>query len=131
MFISIMSLGNYSSCNNTLLVSLSLTDILLLPLRFILFIFLTLKFFVFFFLDRPVERCFKVSDDVIFQIDLSFNIFFLLYFILRVSPASICISSDSFIQLIILQLMYLCTFLLPTPHSHLDCSIFFLGTSIN
>ncbi|XP_071828822.1 calcium-activated potassium channel subunit alpha-1-like isoform X41 [Apostichopus japonicus] len=33
--------------------------------------------------DEPVERCLLASQDIVFQIDLSFNIFFLLYFILR------------------------------------------------
>ncbi|KAJ8022954.1 Calcium-activated potassium channel slo-1 [Holothuria leucospilota] len=33
--------------------------------------------------DKPVERCFTVKTDVVFQIDLSFNIFFLLFFVLR------------------------------------------------
>ncbi|XP_071507652.1 calcium-activated potassium channel subunit alpha-1-like [Diadema antillarum] len=32
---------------------------------------------------RPIERCFSISTDIIFQVDLAFNLFFLLYFILR------------------------------------------------
>ncbi|XP_033643753.1 calcium-activated potassium channel subunit alpha-1-like isoform X11 [Asterias rubens] len=32
---------------------------------------------------RPIERCFVLSEDILFQIDLAFNLFFLLYFALR------------------------------------------------
>ncbi|XP_072165229.1 calcium-activated potassium channel subunit alpha-1-like [Diadema setosum] len=34
-------------------------------------------------LNEPIERCFSISTDIIFQVDLAFNLFFLLYFILR------------------------------------------------
>ncbi|XP_038061230.1 calcium-activated potassium channel subunit alpha-1-like isoform X15 [Patiria miniata] len=33
--------------------------------------------------SQPIERCFILSQDILFQIDLTFNFFFLLYFALR------------------------------------------------
>ncbi|XP_022106752.1 calcium-activated potassium channel subunit alpha-1-like isoform X4 [Acanthaster planci] len=33
--------------------------------------------------SQPIERCFVLSQDTLFQVDLAFNLFFLLYFVLR------------------------------------------------
>ncbi|XP_072050518.1 calcium-activated potassium channel subunit alpha-1-like [Amphiura filiformis] len=37
---------------------------------------------------KPVEWCFLVAEDTVFQIDLAFNIFFMFYFLLRFVAAS-------------------------------------------
>ncbi|XP_077999015.1 calcium-activated potassium channel subunit alpha-1-like [Glandiceps talaboti] len=38
--------------------------------------------------EAPIERCFKVTEDVVWQIDLGFNLIFLLYFGLRFIAAT-------------------------------------------
>ncbi|XP_070544724.1 calcium-activated potassium channel subunit alpha-1-like isoform X33 [Ptychodera flava] len=51
---------------------------------------LSLTSFVFYLVesDLPIERCFNLAEDVVWQIDLAFNLVFLLYFGLRFIAAT-------------------------------------------